>query len=162
MAIAVTAMVCLGNIAAQTTDKRLLGAWLITSMQYDGEDKIVCGKELGYTSFKYYGADGEYACAEIGLQQNGKFVVCPHEYGTYTFQEGVYSEMGRPAGDKDALVLVDDNTFKGRFLNRNDVWRKQPEMPKELVDYIVNYCKIVCQVPTPEVQQLIREHIFDR
>ena len=78
---------------AQTTpkvdDKELIGAWVMESMQFEGEKKIVCGKASGYSQFKYYGADGEYACAEIALSNDGKIVVMPHEYGTYTFKNGV-------------------------------------------------------------------------
>ena len=79
---------------AKVPDKELVGAWLMESMQWEGEKKTVCGKASGYAQFKYYGADGEYACAEIALTKDGKCVVMPHEYGTYTFKNGVYSEMG--------------------------------------------------------------------
>ena len=65
------------------------------------------GKTTGYTQFKYYGPDGEYACAEIAMTRDGKVVVMPHEYGTYTFRNGVYSEMGRPAVRPSDMVLTD-------------------------------------------------------
>lgn len=29
-------------------DKEIVGAWLMESMQWKGENKIVCGKESGY------------------------------------------------------------------------------------------------------------------
>ena len=63
-------------------DKELVGTWVMESMQWEGEKKTMCGKATGYTQFKYYGADGEYACAEIALSKDGKVVVMPHEYGT--------------------------------------------------------------------------------
>lgn len=66
-------------------DKEIVGAWLMESMQWEGENKIVCGKETGYVQFKYYGADGEYACALLVLS-DGKCAVVPHEHGTYTFK----------------------------------------------------------------------------
>lgn len=67
---------------AQTTkiaDKELIGTWVMESMQFEGEKKVVCGKTSVYSQFKYYGADGEYACAEIALMKDGKVVVMPHE-----------------------------------------------------------------------------------
>ena len=53
-------------------DKELIGVWLMESMQWEGEKKTMCGKATGYTQFKYYGADGEYACAELALSKDGK------------------------------------------------------------------------------------------
>ncbi|MBR1934067.1 MAG: hypothetical protein IJ841_10335 [Prevotella sp.] len=148
------------SVSAQTpkvADKELVGAWLLQKMQWEGEKEMVCGKESGYTQFKYYGADGEYACAEISLTKEGKCVVMPHEYGTYTFKNGVYTEMGRSTKDGD-MVLVDKNTFKGRWMNRHDIWKKQPQMPEKLVRYIVNCC-MMKQTPA-EMQQLIKENMF--
>lgn len=161
--IAIVAMAVMGitDIIAQSTDKNLLGAWIMESMQFDGEEEILCNKESGYVQFKYYGKDGEYACAQIIRQKDGQIVVAPHEYGTYSYKDGVYTEMGRPASDEATVVLVDKNTFKGRFFNRHDVWKKA-DMPQELVDYIVNYCKIVKQGPSAEMQQLIEKSIFAR
>ena len=145
---------------AQTTkvaDKELVGAWLMESMQWEGEKKTVCGRESGYAQFKYYGPDGEYACAEIALTKDGKCVVMPHEYGTYSFKNGVYTEMGRKTYDGD-MVLVDKTTFKGRWRNRHDVWKKQTAMPEKLVSYIVNCCKYKS---TPkDIQLLIKESMF--
>ena len=140
---------------ARVADRELIGAWTMEWMQYDGEKKIVCGKTTGYTQFKYYGPDGEYACAEIVLTRKGTVVVMPHEYGTYTFKNGVYSEMGRPAS---TLTLTDKTHFRGRWKNRNDSWVKQPNMPEKVVRYIVDYCK---QKKTPaDIQQSIKQNIF--
>ena len=148
------------QVNAQTTkvaDKELIGAWVMESMQFEGEKKIICGKESGYSQFKYYGPDGEYACAEIGLNKDGKVVVMPHEYGTYTFKNGVYTEMGRSTKDGD-MVLVDKNTFKGRWKNRHDVWKKTA-LPDKVVKYIVNCCK---SKETPaDIQQLIKKNMFN-
>ena len=142
---------------AKVADKELVGAWLMESMQWEGEKKTVCGKATGYTQFKYYGADGEYACAEIALTKDGKCVVMPHEYGTYTFKNGVYSEMGRPA-ETGTMVLVEKTTFKGRWKNRHDVWKKQTAMPQKLVRYIVDCCKMK-ETPA-DIQQLIKQNMF--
>lgn len=160
--MAVMAMVSIGSITAQSTDKNLIGAWVMESMQFDGEEKVLCGKESGYTQFKYYGADGEYACAQIYLEKSGEIVVCPHEYGTYSYKDGVYSEMGRPAVAKEDMVLIDKNTFKGRWANRNDVWKKQAKMPKETIDYIVNICKATKGKPSAKIQKSLNQHLFSR
>ena len=128
MMLMMTAMLmCAIGMNAQTAkiaDKELVGAWVMESMQYEGEKKIMCGKETGYTQFKYYGADGEYACAQIALTKEGKCVLMPHEYGTYTFKDGWYSEMGREK-IKDGMKLTDKNTAIGTWMNRHDVWKKK-------------------------------------
>ena len=151
------AVACFCNITAQTTNKNLLGAWFMESMQYEGEEEII-GKAQGYTQFKYYGADGEYACAAIVLQTDGEVAILPHEYGTYTYNDGVYSEMGRKA-IKDAIVFIDKETLKGYYFNRIDIWKKS-KMPKEVVDEILNYCKIVKLGLSAKSQKLINEHMF--
>ncbi len=148
------------QVEAQTTkvaDKELHGAWLMQSMQFEGEKKTVCGKESGYSQFKYYGADGEYACAQLALTKTGKVVVMPHEYGTYTFKNGVYTEMGRSVKDGD-MVLLDKNTFKGRWMNRHDIWKKATTLPDKVVRYIVDCCKTK-EMPS-DIQQLIKQNVF--
>ncbi|MBR5062296.1 MAG: hypothetical protein IKX24_09185 [Prevotella sp.] len=153
------ALMCALQVNAQTkvADKELIGVWIMESMQFEGEKKVVCGKESGYSQFKYYGADGEYACAEIALTKEGKVVVMPHEYGTYTFKNGVYSEMGRPAVKPDEMVLVDKTTFKGKWMNRHDVWKKVA-LPDKVVKHIVSCC-MSKQTPA-DIQQLIKQNIF--
>ena len=154
-------LMCAVTTNAQTanvTDRDLIGVWTLEWMQYDGEKKIVCGKETGYAQFKYYGPDGEYACAEIAMTRDGKVVVMPHEYGTYTFKNGVYSEMGRPAVRPSDMVLTDKTHFRGRWKNRSDSWVKQPNMPEKVVRYIVERCKLK---DTPaDIQQSIKQNIF--
>ena len=137
-------------------DKEIVGAWYMESMQWEGEKKTVCGKATGYTQFKYYGADGEYACAELALTKDGKIVVMPHEYGTYTFKDGWYSEMGREK-IKDAMVLIDKNTFKGTWQKRHDIWKKV-SLPDKAVKYILDCCKTK-ETPS-DVQQLIKQNMF--
>ena len=154
-------LLCAAGMKAQTartTDGDLVGVWTLKWMQYDGEKKIMCGKTTGYTQFKYYGPDGEYACAEIVLIRKGKVVVMPHEYGTYTFKNGVYSEMGRPAVRPSDMVLTDKTHFRGRWKNRSDSWVKQPQMPEKVVRYIVERCKLK---KTPaDVSQGIKQTMF--
>ena len=161
MMLIAAALMCATQMNAQNTrvdDKELIGAWIMESMQFEGEKKTLCGKESGYSQFKYYGADGEYACAELALSSDGKCVVIPHEYGTYTFKNGVYSEMGRPAVKADEMYLVDKNTFKGRWMNRHDVWKKQTNMPEKLVRYIVDCCKV--KITPADIQQQLIQFFF--
>ncbi|MBQ2333153.1 MAG: hypothetical protein II380_04295 [Prevotella sp.] len=160
MMLMMTAMLmCAIGMNAQTAkiaDKELVGAWVMESMQYEGEKKIMCGKETGYTQFKYYGADGEYACAQIALTKEGKCVLMPHEYGTYTFKDGWYSEMGREK-IKDGMKLTDKNTAIGTWMNRHDVWKKKV-LPDKVVKYIVNCCKF--REAPADIQQLIKQNMF--
>lgn len=151
-------LMCAVTTNAQTanvTDRDLIGVWTLEWLQYDGEKKIMCGKTTGYTQFKYYGPDGEYACGEIVLTRDGKVVVMPHEYSTYTFKNGVYTEMGRPASP---LMMTDKTHFRGRWKNRSDSWVKQPNMPEKVVRYIVDRCKTK-ETPS-DVQQLIKQSMF--
>ena len=157
MAVALMSAVQLSAQTTKVADKELIGAWMMESMQFEGEKKVVCGEESGYGQFKYYGADGEYACAELVLSKEGKIVVMPHEYGTYTFKNGVYSEMGRPAVKPDEMMLVDATTFKGRWMNRHDIWKKVA-LPDKVVQYIVNCCKYR-DVPA-DIQQSIKQSLF--
>ena len=156
--MAVTLMSALQMMAQNTkvADKELIGAWIMESMQFDGEKKTICAKASGYSQFKYYGADGEYACAEIALS-NGKVVLMPHEYGTYTFKNGVYSEMGRPAVKPEEMQLIDNTHFKGRWMNRNDIWKKVA-LPQKTIRYIVDACKSK-NVPA-DIQQDIKQYMF--
>lgn len=137
-------------------EQELVGTWIMKSMQWDGEKVIECGKANGYTQFKYYGPDGEYACAEIVVTKNGKYVVGPHEYGTYSLKDGWYAEMGRPAL-KDAIILLDKTTYKGTWFNRHDIWKKVA-LPDKVTRYIVDCCKM--KDAPDDVQQLIKQHIF--
>lgn len=147
-ALAVVLMISVANLCAQqkvvvkafqADDKDIQGVWIMESMQFDGEKKTECGKSSGYTQFKYYGADGEYACAQIFLNNSGKVIVSPHEYGTYTYKDGWYSEMGREK-QKDNPKWIDKDTTAGRWKNRNDIW-KRVKMSDATVRYIVDCCK---------------------
>ena len=153
-------LMCAMQVNAQTAkvaDKELIGAWTLEWMQYDGEKKIMCGKANGYTQFKFYGANGEYAAAGIALSNDGKIVVIPQEYGTYSLKDGWYVEMGRPAL-KDAVVLTDKTHYRGRWKNRSDLWVKHPSMPDKVLRYIVECCKMK---DTPsDMQQLIKQSMF--
>lgn len=160
-------MLFVGNAAAQNkiNDKELVGVWLMESMQYDGENKILCSTNQGktktvnvapnYAQMKVYRANGEYACAEIVKLNDGKYKVMPHEYGTYSFKNGKYMEMGRNGN----LNLVNATTFTGRWKNRNDVWKKHNNIPAQLVNYVVDKCKAHQSEPA-DMQQSIKNFIF--
>ena len=156
MFVAVMTLSMIPSVASaqqKVADKELIGTWVMESMQWDGEDKIICGED--YAQVKYYGANGEYACAEI-VQSKGNVQVLPHEYGTYTFKDGKYTEMGR-----DGIVVLKDNTtFVGRWKTRNDVWKKKA-LPKEVVDYIVSACKATQPAPK-SVQDAMIKNFFPR
>lgn len=139
--------------AQKVADKELIGVWLMESMQWEGEKKMECG--IDYTQVKVYRANGEYACAEVVKQKNGTYVILPHEYGTYTMKNGVYTEMGRPG----KVELVNATTFKGQWKTRHDVWKKSPDMPEKLVNCVVEKCK-ANQAPSSDIQQLIGKHMF--
>ena len=142
---------------AKIADKEIVGSWIMESMQWEGEKKIMCGKNTGYVQFKYYGPNGEYACAEIALTKDGKCVVMPHEYGTYTFKDRWYSEMGREK-IKDAMVWIDKTTIRGTWQKRHDIWKKQVNMPEKLRKYIVDCCRMK---DTPaDIQQMIKNTMF--
>ena len=153
-------LMCAVTTNAQTanvTDRDLIGVWTLEWMQYDGEKKIMCGKTTGYTQFKYYGPDGEYAAAGIVLSTEGKIVVIPQEYGTYSLKNGWYMEMGRPAL-KDAVILTDKTHYRGRWKNRSDSWVKHPQISDKVVRYILERCKTK---DTPaDIQGLIKQDFF--
>ena len=138
---------------AKIADKEIVGSWIMESMQWEGEKKIMCGKNTGYVQFKYYGPNGE-----IALTKDGKCVVMPHEYGTYTFKDSWYSEMGREK-IKDAMVWIDKTTIRGTWQKRHDIWKKQVNMPEKLRKYIVDCCRMK---DTPaDIQQLIKKNMFN-
>lgn len=150
----------------KVADKELVGVWLMQSMQWDGQEPYICGKD--FVQVKIYGPDGEYTAVSLVKQNNGEIHVMASEYGTYTFKNGVYSECGRAEGPADALVLVDKTTFTGRWMNRSDVWKKNTHFPDNLRDYLVKYSKTAQEAKdylqkanTKDMQTLIKTHVFN-
>lgn len=154
--IAIMSIMSIGSLMAQkkVPETALIGMWRMESMQYEGEEKVLTNKDRGYTQVKIYLENGEYACAEVSAGKDGTSKVYPHEYGKYTFRNGQYTEMGR----KGNLVLVDTNTFTGRWNNRHDVWKKVANPPKELTDYIMRMCKDA--QGTQKTYALINQYLF--
>ena len=83
----------------------------------------------------------------------------PHEYGTYSLENGWYVEMGRPA-IKDAVVFIDKTTTKGTWKNRHDIWKKRADIPDSVVQYIITCCKM--KEAPDDIQQLIKQNIFSK
>ncbi len=156
MALALMGAVQVSAQSVKIDDKELVGVWYMESMQWEGEKKTVCGKATGYTQFKYFGPDGEYACAELALTKEGKVVVMPHEYGTYTFKDGWYSEMGREK-IKDAIVWIDKTTTKGTWMKRHDIWKKTT-LPDKVLNYLIGCCKMK-ETPA-DIQESIKQSLF--
>ena len=146
------------NAQEKVSEKELVGAWMMDSMLYDNGNIIVWGLKRGYRQFKYYGPDGEYAAAGVSIKMEGRVLtgltITPQEYGKYTFKDGWYSEMGRKATN-DGIKLIDKNTFKGRYQNHLDVW-KRAHLSKKTVKYIVDCCKKK-DIPTNVEKDILKE-----
>ena len=140
----------------KVSDKEIVGVWIMTSMKYDGEDREYISENYG--QIKVYRANGEYACAEIIRQSDGKYYVAPHEYGKYTLKNGMYSEMGRkpiPYG------WTSKTTSTGRWQNIIGCWKKVTDMPEAVAQHVVDKCKAA--QPSPEnIQQMMKKHIFSK
>lgn len=141
---------------AKVDDKEIIGVWIMTSMKWEGENKENITES--YNQVKVYRANGEYACAQIVKQANGKYRVLPHEYGTYYLKNGKYSEMGR---EEITYNWVDKVTSKGRWFNRIDTWKKVVDFPKSLEQHIVDKCKANAESPK-EMQDLMKKYIFKK
>lgn len=140
---------------AKVADKEIIGVWIMTSMKYEGEDKEFISDN--YSQVKVYRANGEYACAQIAKDKQGKYFIAPHEYGTYSLKNGMYSEMGRKA---IKFTFIDKTTFGGRWMNRIDRWKKVVDMPEELTQHIVDKCK-AAQPSSDKMQQMMKKYIFN-
>lgn len=146
-----------GTAMAQqkVTDKDLVGVWIMTLYKYDGESRNYINDS--YNQVKIYCDDGVYACAEIFRNKDGHYVIHPHEYGTYSFKDGKYIEMGRDA--TALLKLIDKTTFKGRWQNRYDEWKKVTDMPEALRLHILEKCKAAQKSPE-DMQKLMEKYIM--
>ena len=141
---------------AKVEDKEIVGVWIMTSLKFEGEDKEYISDN--YTQVKVYRANGEYACAEVVRLKDGSYLIAPHEYGTYSLKNGMYSEMGRkPIKYK----WVDKTTSRGRWMNRIDEWKKLNTIPEKLTQHIVDKCKAAQQEPK-DIQVLMKKFIFGK
>ncbi len=135
-------------------DKEIIGVWVLRSVQYEGEDEIVL--RSNYTRVKYYGPDGEYACAEILMPKAGQYKIAPHAYGKYTFKNGDYTEMGQ----KGNFVLKDKATAYGKWNKCSENWKKI-SIPDRLLNEIILRCK-ANRALTPELQDDIHQYILNK
>lgn len=143
------------NAQVKVDDKEIIGTWIMTSMKFEGENKEYI--DDSYNQVKVYRANGEYACAEVAKTKDDSYVVLPHEYGTYSLKNGMYSEMGRSAIKQE---WIDKTHSKGRWMNRNDRWQKV-NMPEKLTQHIVDKCKAAQSEPE-EIQKLMKQYIFKK
>ena len=143
---------------AQTkiADKEIIGVWIMSSMKYEGENKELI--DDSYNQVKVFRANGEYACAEIAKDKNGTYYILPHEYGSYTLKNGMYSEMGRKAHKHE---WISKTAFKSRWKNRMDEWRKVKDFPESLAQHIVDKCK-ANQTSPEDMQKLMKKYIFGK
>ena len=64
--------------------------------------------------------------------------------------------MGR---EETKWEWIDKVSFKGKWKNKRDQWRKVVDMPEELTQHIVDKCKAA--QPSPDnIQKMIKKHIF--
>ncbi len=139
---------------SKVSDKDIIGFWVCQSFTYDGEDKTPLGKE--YTCVKYYGPKGEYACAEVMKSGKNQYTILPHEYGTYTFHNGTYTEMGR----KGVFVITGSATAYGHWSNRREDWKKV-NVPAALQKEVVSRCKAMRKL-SAEMQDLVHRYILNK
>ncbi len=143
--------------------EELFGVWYMEWMKYDKEDEILHIKDTKYTHVKVFRPDGEYACLVLFLRKDGSISLSPHEYGTYSFKNGEYIEMGRKmVPGQSEFNLVDENTLTGRWYNSTDQSKKVKDCPKELEQFFVDCCKFRT-IPNDEdgkMEKLIKQYIF--
>jgi hypothetical protein len=62
--------------------------------------------------------------------------------------------MGRKATN-DGIKLIDKNTFKGRWQDHYDIW-KRANLSDKAIRYIVDYCKAQ-NIPTNIEEDILKE-----
>lgn len=147
-----TTVLCAQPRKAKVADRDLIGVWIMQSVQVEGHKKQTMGSE--YNQIKVYRENGEYACAEV-VRDGDEILILPHEYGTYTMQDGTYTECGR----KGTLIMVDKTHFEGQWFNRHDYWRKVSGLPDALIDYVVDKCRR--KTDPKDIQALTRKFILE-
>ncbi len=134
----------------------LEGVWVMEKVQSDGSTTPkVCDNT--YTRVKIYGKDGEYCCAQVFMDKNGKITVSPHEYGTYSYKNGKYTECGRDGGP---INFTGKDNFNGHWSNITEYWNRNPKFPSDLRNLIVSKCKIVLGDKNQKNQILLKEYVL--
>ncbi len=148
--------------------EELFGVWYMEWRKYDKEDEMLHIKDTNYTCVKVFRPDGEYACLETWLRKDSSLVVLPYEYGTYSFKNGEYIEMGRKMiPGKTSFQLVNEDTRTGRWNNSIDQSKKIKNCPKVLEQFFVDGCKYQV-IPVDEdgnidkkIEKMIKQYIFN-
>jgi len=163
IAIALVAIVLGFNSAnAQSkNEKTLEGVWVMQKVITDGQSKAT---EYGgsYTRIKVYGKNGEYCCAQVSKGTNGTIKIFPHEYGTYSYKNGKYTECGR-ACDDDAIVWTGENAFHGHWKNITEYWNRNTKFPAELENYVMTKCKNALSGDNDKkIQTFLQQYVLNK
>ncbi len=143
--------------------EELFGVWYMEWRMYDKEEEMLHIKNTNYTCVKVYRSNGEYACLEAWLKKDGSIRIVPHEYGTYSFKNGEYIEMGRKMiPGKTSFFLINEDTRAGRWNNCVDQSKKIKKCPKALEQYFVDCCQlhIIHTVEKADIEKMIKKYIF--
>ncbi len=143
--------------------KELFGVWYAEWLKYDKEEEVLHIKDTQYTILKVYRPDGEYASLQAWSKGDGVIVLLPHEYGTYSYKNGEYIEMGRKTiPGKIEFKFVNEDTRTNRWYNCTDQAKKIKNCPKALEQYFVDCCKqrTMQVVDDAEFKDFIKKHIF--
>jgi len=157
----VVALVALFTVSisanAQSKDGNTLeGVWVMEKTLTDGSaTPTVCANT--YTRVKVYGKNGEYCCAQVIMDKSGNISVYPHEYGTYSYKNGKYTECDRDGGP---IKFTGKNNFNGHWSNITEYWYRNPEFPDNLRSHIVSKCKINFIEKNKKNQILMKEYVL--
>lgn len=113
------------------TDKRIVGTWVLKAILINGQDMME--PPASYMRIKYYGADGEYGCAEVVMKSDGSHIIRPHEYGTYAFSGDEYMEMGH----KGKFVITGKGKAEGTYMRNTEYWEKK-SLPADLLEEVMD------------------------
>lgn len=156
--ICVSMMLLATNVSGQTkyraADKDIVGVWVLKLVAFDNEGQVT--PALSIARVKIYRSNGEYACAEIVRPINGDLRIAPHEYGTYSYKGGVYTEMGR----KGSLTFTNHDTFINRWKTSSETWRRLKNPPAKMINHIVEACRV--QKIPHDIKQMINKNLFGK
>lgn len=136
-------------------EKNIIGCWTLSSVSFVGENKVV---KPNVARFKIYEPNGEYACVEIlqDLTAN-KFQIIVHEYGTYSYRNGTYIEMGRKDSKITSLTPTDMHSL---WRISNEHWKKVNNISSRLKKYILQKCRMSTMPPeiNNELSRIFKTH----
>lgn len=151
-------MLAVTTVSGQTNyrpaDKDIVGAWILKLVAFDNEGRVAPGPEI--VRIKIYRSNGEYACAEIVKNKNGETRIAPHEYGTYSYKNREYYEMGR----KGSLTFINHDTFNNRWKTSSETWTRLKNPPAKLINFLVEKCRTY-KIPAG-INQMIIKNLFNK